>query len=316
MGSAVRGFFCRIKGACEMRLDNMRYVIAVSRWKSINKASKHLYINQQQLSRIIASVENELGIEIFNRSSKGAFLTAEGERVVRRFGEILAIYDSLCPQTEQPEEPVKGSLTILTEINVWTGYARFYRDFVRDYPEIGFAVKAMATQEIIRYLSQEEAIGMITQIIGEGIVDYAIPDELAFLPVAQDHIMVYGAADNPYLKKYKSISLATLCQLPLINFKPYTDQPSLLERVFAHVGRPNIKYEVSDSKVFRELAISTDCLFLTFRRPKYVADEAIGELALRDRVVFANGILRRREALSKPYQVFADYYLSYYSKLY
>ena len=42
-----------------MKINDMRYVIEVSRWKSINKASKYLYINQQQLSRIIAAVEKD-----------------------------------------------------------------------------------------------------------------------------------------------------------------------------------------------------------------------------------------------------------------
>ena len=67
-----------------MKINDMRYVIEVSRWKSINKASKYLYINQQQLSRIIAAVENELSMEIFNRSTRGAFLTEQGEGVVPR----------------------------------------------------------------------------------------------------------------------------------------------------------------------------------------------------------------------------------------
>lgn len=56
-----------------LKINDMRYVIEVSRWKSLNKASKYLYINQQQLSRIIAAVENELSMEIFNRSTRGAF---------------------------------------------------------------------------------------------------------------------------------------------------------------------------------------------------------------------------------------------------
>ncbi len=35
-----------------------------------------------------------------------------------------------------------------------------------------------------------------------------------------------------------------------------------MERVFAQRGAPHIRYEVSDIKVFRELALQTDALFL------------------------------------------------------
>lgn len=63
-----------------MKIENMRYIIEVSHYKSINKASKNLYVNQQQLSRIIASVEDEIGITIFERTAKGDFFNTTRER--------------------------------------------------------------------------------------------------------------------------------------------------------------------------------------------------------------------------------------------
>ena len=89
-----------------------------------------------------------------------------------------------------------------------------------------------------------------------------------------------------------------------------------MERVFARVGQPNIRYEVSDIKVFRELAVQTDALFLSFRRPKYAQEEAITERPLRDKVFFENGILKKRSERSELYELFAHYYLDYFSKLY
>lgn len=298
-----------------LRISNMRYMIEVSRWQSINKASKHLFVNQQQLSRIIASAESDLGLEIFNRNTKGAFLTTEGESVIKKFEEIVALYDSIGGH-QVKEEKIQGKIQILTELNIWTSYARFYKDFVKHYPDIDLSIKMMATGEIMDYLLENEGIGMISRIVGEGIADYEIPKKLSFLPVAKDHVMVYGGAGNRYFQKYKTISLATLCELPLINFKPYNNYPSLMERVFAHVGVPNIKYEVGDVKLFRELAVETECLFLTFRRPKYAGEDAFGEIPLRDQIFFENGILKRQKSKSNLDEIFARYYLAYYQKLY
>ena len=298
-----------------LRISDMRYVIEVSRWKSINKASKYLYINQQQLSRIIAAVENELGLEIFNRSSRGAFLTHAGEGVVRKFEEITALYDSLSGQTEQ-RQSVQGQLRILSEVNIWTSYGRLYKDFVKAFPELDLTIRTMATEEIVEALSAGDGIGLITNIVGEQIAQAPLPETLEFLPVARDRLMVYGAPENPYLQKYKTVSLATLAKLPLINFKPYNNAPSLMERVFAQRGTPHIRYEVSDIKVFRELALQTDALFLSFRRPRYARDEVFGERPLRDKVFFENGILKKRAEQSELYELFAHYYLDYFSKLY
>lgn len=294
----------------------MRYVIEVSRWKSINKASKNLYVNQQQLSRIIASVESQLGVAIFSRNPKGAFLTQEGETVVKKFEEILAIYDSIAYHDE-PQESIKGKLKILAELNIWTSYVRLYKGFVKMYPDVNLTIRNMATQEIIEYLTEYEAVSMISRIINnDQTEEYTIPPVLEFLPVARDHLMVYGAVNNPYIKKYKTISLATLQELPLINFKPYNNYPSLLERVFADIGVPDFKYEVNDIKVFWELVAESDCLFLCFRRPKYTSEESIGEIPLRDKLFFENGILKRKNSQSELVDIFAQYYLDYYGKLY
>lgn len=176
--------------------------------------------------------------------------------------------------------------------------------------------RTMATEEIVRSLLQADGIGLITTIVGEQITEEVLPKELEFLPVARDRLMVYGAADNPYLQKYKTLSLATLAKLPLINFKPYNNAPSLMERVFSHIGSPNIRYEVSDIKVFRELYGQTDALFLSFRRPPYAQEEAITERPLRDKIFFENGILKKRSVQSELYELFAHYYLDYFSKLY
>ena len=84
-----------------MKIEHMRYVIEVSKWKSINKAASHLYINQQQLSRIIASVESKLETELFIRNTKGIFLTPQGETIVKKFEQIIDIYDHINEQEEK-----------------------------------------------------------------------------------------------------------------------------------------------------------------------------------------------------------------------
>lgn len=298
-----------------MKINDMRYVIEVSKWKSINKASQTLYLNQQQLSRIIAAVENDLKIEIFHRSPKGVFLTEQGEKVVKTFEKIVELYDGIGGDNPYNER-IRGKIDILTEATIWTGYAPLYKSFAKKYPDINFSIKNMATVDIIHYLAEDGCVGLISRVINEASFDYQIPETLEFLPVAKDRLMVYAANNNPYLKKYKTISLATLGELPLLNFKPYSNSLSLTERVFKNIGKPNIKYEVSNSQVFHEMAVETDCLFIAFRKPKYVIWDEISEIPLRDKIFFENGILKQKRMKSEACQVFTDYYLDYYRRLY
>lgn len=92
---------------------------------------------------IIAAVETDLEIEIFYRNTKGIFLTPQGEDIVKKFEQIISIYDSIKAQEEKPDS-ITGRLDILTEINIWTSYARFYKDFAKTYPNVQCFIKNMA----------------------------------------------------------------------------------------------------------------------------------------------------------------------------
>lgn len=84
-----------------MNILHLKYAVEVEKAKSINKAAENLYMGQPNLSRAIKDLEEELGITIFNRSSRGMTITAEGEEflsyahsILEQVNEVEAIYKS------------------------------------------------------------------------------------------------------------------------------------------------------------------------------------------------------------------------------
>lgn len=73
-----------------MNLQHLQYAVEVERAKSISRAAENLYLNQPFLSKAIRELENEVGIEIFNRTSRGVVPTKEGEEFLFHAKEILA----------------------------------------------------------------------------------------------------------------------------------------------------------------------------------------------------------------------------------
>ena len=61
-----------------MRLECLRGLIELEKAGSINAAAKHLYLSQQGLSRMIGSLENELGTKLVERSHTGITFTEAG----------------------------------------------------------------------------------------------------------------------------------------------------------------------------------------------------------------------------------------------
>lgn len=72
-----------------MELRLLEYFLVTAREESINKAVEMIHISQPTLSRQLAQLEDELGVQLFIRGNKGIKLTYEGILLQRRAQEIL-----------------------------------------------------------------------------------------------------------------------------------------------------------------------------------------------------------------------------------
>jgi LysR family nitrogen assimilation transcriptional regulator len=61
-------------------LRSLRYFSAVATARSFSRAAEQLRIAQPALSLQVKKIEDNLGVALLARTSKGAMLTAEGER--------------------------------------------------------------------------------------------------------------------------------------------------------------------------------------------------------------------------------------------
>lgn len=78
-----------------MNLLHMKYAVVVAKTGSINKAAEELFVAQPNLSRSIKELEADLGITIFDRSSKGMVLTTQGENFVYYAEKVLKQVDDI-----------------------------------------------------------------------------------------------------------------------------------------------------------------------------------------------------------------------------
>jgi DNA-binding transcriptional LysR family regulator len=78
-----------------MNILALKYAVEVAKTGSINKAALSLYVAQPNISRSIKELENQLEITIFERTSKGMKLTAEGEQFISYARKILKQLDEI-----------------------------------------------------------------------------------------------------------------------------------------------------------------------------------------------------------------------------
>ena len=79
-----------------MTLQQLRYAVCIAKNKSMNKAAAELFISQPSLSVTIRDLEEEIGFPLFQRSSRGIVITAEGEDFLGYARQMIEQYRLMC----------------------------------------------------------------------------------------------------------------------------------------------------------------------------------------------------------------------------
>lgn len=195
-----------------MEFKHLEYFIETSQHKSMSKAAEALYISQQALSRCIANMEQELGVELFSRSVKGIRLTEDGKY----------LYDLFAPQVEQfrktldeatahfDSKPVKLPFCCAPLIFRCLDTDLLF-DFQDAYPNITLEQLELPDADCDAYVEENPAhFGLL-----------AIPanrhgERVAFTPVKTFPLYLFVHKDNP------------LAQCKRVNFSQLKDEKFLM----------------------------------------------------------------------------------------
>lgn len=78
----------------------------------MTEAANVLHVTQSTLSRQIADLERELGVELFERTNRSCVLTSDGMRLRQRAEEILSLVDQTEMEMSDRELGITGNIRI------------------------------------------------------------------------------------------------------------------------------------------------------------------------------------------------------------
>lgn len=133
-----------------MDVADLRVVDAVARHGSMNKAANELNTVQSNVSARIRSLEEELGVALFQRSAKGVQVTPAGRRILpfaARLSKLLLDASSAARDDGQP----RGVLEIGTlETTLAMRLPRLIAQFAKAYPDVRPVVRTGTTCSLIQ----------------------------------------------------------------------------------------------------------------------------------------------------------------------
>ncbi len=95
-----------------MTLTELRYIVAVYRERHFGRAAESCYVSQPTLSAAVKKLEQELGVDIFERSKQDISVTPVGEQVIQQAQRVLEEAEKLKLISQVGKDQLTGALRI------------------------------------------------------------------------------------------------------------------------------------------------------------------------------------------------------------
>ena len=206
-----------------MTLQQLRYLIAIAQYGSINAAAQNLYASQSNLSTAVKELEQELGIVIFTRSNRGVALTDDGT-------ELLGYARQVIEQADMLEDRYANAGSRHLRLAVSTQhYAFSVQAFVNVVEacasdEYEFVLRERATGEIISDVATfRSEVGILyTDGFNRRVLSKAFEDAgIAYHPLFDARVHVFVGEHHP-LADCDSLSPDDLEDFPRYSFEQGT----------------------------------------------------------------------------------------------
>lgn len=229
-----------------MDYRHLKYFMEVAQQKSFSKAARNLHISQSAISRMIKSLEEELGVTLFIRNARTVEITAPGTIFYNYAKRCLFVFEHLKSDFENEfklkQDTIEIGLPPITDAHV---LAKLLGEFKRTYPQI--AIKLY-----------EHGSKVIESSVQEGIIDVGIictipnKDFESFF-LSEDEMCVVMPKGYP-LEENKEVPMKLLADYPLVL---YRDDFNLHDDILTNCKKigfsPRVVFETSQ----RELMLQT-----------------------------------------------------------
>ncbi|MDP5253670.1 MULTISPECIES: HTH-type transcriptional regulator CysB [unclassified Vibrio] len=231
-----------------MKLQQLKYIVeVVNHSLNVSATAESLYTSQPGISKQVRLLEDELGIQIFERSGKHLTrVTPAGEEIVRIAQEILSRVDGIKSVASEHTHPEVGTLNITTNHTL----ARYIlpeviKPFSDRFPQVGLHLHQGAPELMVESLTKGAAH---FAIVNESV--QALPDVVA-LPCFQWNHAILVPKAHPFVQQ-KHISLQDLADCPLVTYTYAFQRDSELELAFGRNGlSPKVIFTASDADVIK-----------------------------------------------------------------
>ena len=282
-----------------MDFRQLRYALSVSKERSFTGAAKRLNISQSAVSEQVKLLEEEIGFELFHRTSRGIESTDRGRTFLyeseRVMGDLLSLTDTA--------RRLRGALSDTLMIGMGSGMAqifipRMFADLERDLPGVRLEIMTAPTKNIFNELHEER--------IDAGIAIESNPDRLPagliFDRLADAEMALITHPKHALARSKQPIDIGRLVAEPFIMSELTVGYGQVVFSLFTDLGiRPNILAVVDNIETMKMIVQAEGGIAIVPRAcaENEVALGLLKALAIAPARNVSLSLFRRHEPLSR-----------------
>lgn len=205
-----------------MNIHHLEYFLEVIRQGSFSKAASTLHITQPSISKMVQSLEDELGVILINRNTKPLELTDAGQAIIEQAQQIVNLFQNLTVELDDVIHLKKGKVRIgIPPIAGSTIFPPILGEFNKKYPNIHL--------HLFEFGSKTVEAGVHDGSLDIGIVctPPAKDEAIEIFSFVEDPLRVITHPENP-LAKHPEVDFTALANE---SFVLYREDFSLYDRI-------------------------------------------------------------------------------------
>ncbi len=207
-----------------MDFNNLQAFLAVADAGSFSRAAQRLYLTQPAVSKRLASLEDELGLRLFDRIGRKVSLTHAGSSLLPRARELLLQAQDMKHLASNLTEEVSGPLILGTSHHI--GLHRLpdvLKQYRSEYSDVQLDIRFMDSEAACRAVEKGELEMAIVTLPTDS------PSNLQIRELWEDKLCFVTAPEHELAGK-REVSLEELTCYPAVLPGPTTYTRSILEQ--------------------------------------------------------------------------------------
>ncbi|MCI8888939.1 MAG: LysR family transcriptional regulator [Hungatella sp.] len=242
-----------------MDIRMYEYPLAIAREGSFSRAAASLGISQSALSHSLSALERDLGVALFDRSTRYLKPTGSGRIFLEAAGQIAAVKQQTYQAIHMLGKPHSRELVIgMTPYNGARIYSYLFKEFYSLYPDIRLIQREGYMNSLKEAMRKKEIhllIGTSSDYSEAGCRFVRFARQEVLLAVAKTHPLA-ARASAPYGKTV-SVSLKEMEDIPFLIPGPETVVSQIVMRALDHQRvSPTVIFRSNNMFAIREMCTS------------------------------------------------------------